>query len=118
MKYKYYKRIKEPEDKIKNGMIKTWCNNMNQIFMTYKYKKIRSPILLPLHTCNVLIEFGLMDKKLIEIDNIPIHEKSQYYLNAIYSTFDKMNNEGNELKTYLATYENKYTDSDPMPFNY
>ena len=109
----------EPENSVKNASIQRWCDRLEEIFRKYAYELERSTINIPMFTCEVLADIGILDRTKINYSEEriivgfkkSIKLKSSQNVDLIYKTFDEILEKGNELKQYLDKFRYKYDEN-------
>lgn len=109
----------EPENSVKNASIQRWCDRLEEIFRKYAYELERSTINIPMFTCEILADIGILDKTKINYSEEriivgfkrSIKLKSSQNVDLIYNTFDEILENGNELKQYLDKFRYKYEEN-------
>lgn len=113
----------EPENKVKDANIQSWCNSFEQIFNTYANQFKHSPITVPTFTCEVLSKVGLLDAKKIDYTEQTINigfkhaskSKRLHNIDLIYAVFDEVLDRGEHIKKYLDKFRYKYADNYQIP---
>lgn len=109
----------EPESSVKNASIQRWCDRLEEIFRKYAYELERSTINIPMFTCEVLADIGILDRTKVNYSEEriivgfkkSIKLKSSQNVDLIYKTFDEILEKGNELKQYLDKFRYKYDEN-------
>lgn len=110
----------EPENSVKDASIQKWCDNLEGIFRKYSNEHERSIIGIPMFTCEVLAEIGVLDKTKIDYSEQKINigfkkmikNKKTHNTDLIFSSFDTILENGDELRHYLDKFRYKYAENE------